>query len=142
MLKIFESVLDPRDHPYVLGATKPVISFVKALEAGKEAGKGYLTVKAEWRAIAGIMTFDDAVKAVSTSEKYGAYVSEITGKVISLEERRRIAKRITGQDIDFDWELPRLQTGQYWWQWCTKAVIDRSILAAPLGDVSWSRQGI
>lgn len=98
-------------------------------------------MKAEWKATAGIMTFDEAVKTETTSEKYDSYIEEVSGKIVSLQERRAIAKRVIGQEIQFDWELPRLKTGQYWWQWCTKAVIDRSILAAPLGDVSWSRQG-
>ncbi|KAH9906066.1 isocitrate lyase [Xylariomycetidae sp. FL2044] len=134
------SVLDPRDHPYVLGATKDVSAFVEALSKGKEAGKDYLTVKTEWKASAGLMTFDEAVKSVAGEEKYNAYNAEIADRVVSLQERRAIAKRVAGQDIFFDWELPRTPLGQYMWQWSTKAVIDRCILAAPLGDVTWSRQ--
>lgn len=136
------SVADPRDHPYVLGATLSVESFIQAVTAGTEAGKDYMTVKSEWKASAGLMTFDDAVKARVAGEMYNAYMSEVEGKVVSLQQRRQTAKRITGQDISFDWELPRTPLGQYQWQWCNKAVIDRSILAAPLGDVSWSRQGM
>lgn len=135
------SVLDPRDHAYVLGATKQVSSFVKAIEQGIEAGKDYLEVKAEWKSSAGLMTFDDAVKAIAKDEEYNSYLAELSDKIFSLQERRAIAKRATGQDVDFDWELPRLPTGQYMWQWSTKAVIDRCILAAPLGDLTWSRQG-
>ena len=138
---LFRSVLDPRDHAYVLGATKPVPSFVETIEKGKDAGKDYLTVKSEWKDSADLMTFDDAVKAVAVSEKYDAYVAKVSGKVVSLQERRAIAKETTGQDVKFDWELPRTPCGQYWWQWSTKAVIDRCVLAAPLGDLTWSRQG-
>jgi isocitrate lyase len=54
----------------VLGATRPVTSFVKALDEGKEAGRDYLSVKAEWKESAGLMTFDDAVKAFAAAEKY------------------------------------------------------------------------
>jgi isocitrate lyase len=98
-------------------------------------------VKSEWKASAGLMTFDDAVKSSTTREEYEKYLAEISKKVISLQERRAVAKRITGRDIEFDWELPRTPMGQYMWQWSTKAVVDRCILAAPLGDVTWSRQG-
>ncbi len=59
---------------------------------------------------------------------------------MSIVKRKALAKEITGKDIYFDIELPRLPSGQYMWQWTTKAVIDRSVLAAPLGDVTWSRQ--
>ncbi|KAJ0341657.1 hypothetical protein COL922a_002096 [Colletotrichum nupharicola] len=133
-------VIDPRDHPYVLGATKPVSSFIQAIEEGKGSGKDYLTVKSEWKASAGLMTFDEAVKSVATKEQYEAYMTEVVDKTVALQDRRAAAKRIVGQDITFDWELPRTPLGQYMWQWSTKAVIDRCILAAPLGDVTWSRQ--
>ncbi|PVH89463.1 Phosphoenolpyruvate/pyruvate domain-containing protein [Cadophora sp. DSE1049] len=134
------SVLDPRDHPYVLGATKVVPSFVAAVEEGTKAGKDYMSIKSEWQALAGLMTFDDAVNAALVSDQYDDYIAATKNKVVSLQERRAIVKRLAGKDIDFDWELPRTPLGQYRWQWCTKAVIDRCVLAAPLGDVSWSRQ--
>lgn len=139
--EFINSVVDPRDHPYVLGATKVVPSFLQALATGRESGKDYLAVKKEWKASAGLMTFDDAVKSQADSEdQYKGYEAEVKGKIVALQDRRAIAKKITGKDIMFDWELPRLPRGQYMWQWCTQAVIDRAVLAAPLGDVTWSRQ--
>lgn len=135
------SVSDPRDHPYVLGATKRVQPFVDALAKGKQLRKSYLDTKAEWKESAALMTFDEAVQASSTERQYAAYAAQVSGKVFSLQERRGLALETTGQSVQFDWELPRTQYGQYMWKWCTKAVIERSILAAPLGDVTWSRQG-
>jgi isocitrate lyase len=134
-------VQDPRDHPYVLGATKDVPSFNQALEKGQKEGKDYLAVKAEWKAAAGLSTFDDAAKSVATEDQYKSYMAELGDRIVALQERRAIAMRITNQDVLFDWELPRLPTGQYMWQWSVKQVVDRAILAAPLGDVTWSRQG-
>lgn len=133
-------MLDPRDHAYVLGATKPVESFVAAIDAGKESGEDYLSVKRQWKTQAALMTFDDAVKAVSTEDKYKAYVTKLGERVVGLQQRRSIAREVTGQDIQFDWELPRTPHGQYMWRWSTKQVVDRAILAAPFGDVTWSRQ--
>lgn len=135
------SVQDPRDHPYILGATRPVVSLIEALEDGKKAGKGYLDVKAQWKAGAGLLTFDDAVETVTTLEQYNAYMAEVSRKLVSLQQRRAIAKRITGQEIVFDWELPRTPLGQYLYQSNLQAVVERCILAAPLGDVTWSRIG-
>jgi isocitrate lyase len=134
------SVVDPRDHPYVLGATKDVESFIEALDAGNQEGKDYLTIKSEWKAKAGLMTFDEAVQASATEEEYSRHQKEAAKKTVALKKRRAIAKEIAGKDIFFDWELPRTPLGQYMWQWTTQAVIDRAILAAPLGDVTWSRQ--
>lgn len=140
-LILFNSVLDPRDHPYVLGVTNNVESFIEALHSGEKAGKEYLATKAEWKASAGLMTFDEAVKNVATEEQYSSYMESVAEKIVPLQQRRNLALGITGKTITFDWELPRTPHGQYMWQWCTKAVIDRCVLAAPLGDVTWSRQG-
>lgn len=138
--EFISSVLDPRDHPYVMGATRAVEPFVSADEAGKRQGKDDATIKAEWKVAAGLMTFDEAVKMSTTEAKFQEYLNEVGGKVVALQDRRRMARDVTGSDIYFDWELPRTKLGQYRWQWSTKAVIERCILAAPLGDVTWSRQ--
>ncbi|KAF2448074.1 putative mitochondrial 2-methylisocitrate lyase [Karstenula rhodostoma CBS 690.94] len=138
--EFISSVLDPRDHPYVLGATKSVQSFVAAINAGKESGKAYLAVKEDWKTTAGLKTFDEAVKAVATDEQYRQYVAEVANQVVALPQRRTIARNATGQVVFFDWELPRTPHGQYMWQWSMQQVIDRAVLAAPLGDVTWSRQ--
>jgi isocitrate lyase len=60
---------------------------------------------------------------------------------VALRERKALAERLLGQSVVFDWELPRTPLGQYMWQWSSQAVIDRCLVAAPLGDLSWSRQG-
>lgn len=124
----------------MLGATKDISSFVQAIEEGHAAGKDYLTVKKEWKAAAGLMTFDDAVKAIATPEMYQKYTESIAEQIVPLHKRRALAKTVLGEEVQFDWELPRTPLGQYMWQWSTKAVIDRAILVAPLGDVTWSRQ--
>lgn len=87
------------------------------------------------------MTFDEAVRAQATDEQYGCYLRSLAGQVRPLHERRALARQCTGQDIVFDWEIPRTPLGQYMWQWSSQAVIDRCLLAAPLGDLTWSRQG-
>ncbi|RSL39423.1 hypothetical protein CEP54_016326 [Fusarium duplospermum] len=134
------SVADPRDHAYVLGATKDVPPFAQVVEEANRAGKDYTTVKAEWKAAAGLMTFDEAVQAVATEEQYTSYLSSVADQIVPLHKRRALAKSLVGQDVAFDWELPRTPLGQYMWQWSVKAVIDRCLLAAPLGDLTWSRQ--
>ncbi|KAF1974503.1 Phosphoenolpyruvate/pyruvate domain-containing protein [Bimuria novae-zelandiae CBS 107.79] len=59
---------------------------------------------------------------------------------IVLQQRRELAKKLTGHEIVFDWELPRIPHGQYMWKWSIKQVVDRAALAAPFGDVPWGRQ--
>ncbi|KAF5001092.1 hypothetical protein FGRMN_1286 [Fusarium graminum] len=134
------SVSDPRDHPYVLGATKTVPSFAETMSETARAGKPYAVAKTEWKNAAGLMTFDQAVKALATEEQYKFYQKGLAGRVMALSDRRRLAERLLEQTVAFDWELPRTSLGQYMWQWSSKAVIDRCLVAAPLGDMSWSRQ--
>jgi isocitrate lyase len=87
------------------------------------------------------MTFDDAVRAAASDEQYESYIRSVDGLTMPLHKRRSLAKLILGRDIVFDWEIPRTPLGQYMWQWSMQAVIDRCLLAAPLGDLTWSRQG-
>ncbi|KAH7324273.1 isocitrate lyase [Stachybotrys elegans] len=138
--ELITSVSDPRDHPYVLGATVDVPPFAQVVEEANREGKDYATVKAEWKASAGLMTFDEAVRANATEEQYKAYLESIAGRVVPLHERRALAKGLVGRCIPFDWEIPRTPLGQYMWKWSVQAVIDRCLLAAPLGDLTWSRQ--
>lgn len=134
------SVLDPRDHEYVLGATKDVLPFAEALEVAKAMGQDYLVAKQEWKESAGLKTFDELVKENTSGKEFDLYKAAVSEKIHSLAARKTLAKRIVGKDLNFDWELPRTPLGQYMFQWSTKVVIERAILAAPLGDVSWSRQ--
>ncbi|KAI3318582.1 hypothetical protein HD806DRAFT_549197 [Xylariaceae sp. AK1471] len=52
------------------------------------------------------MTFDDAVEALAAEEQYQAYAAETANKIVSLQQRA-IAKKSTGQDVVFGWELPK-----------------------------------
>ncbi|KAF4953696.1 hypothetical protein FGADI_5804 [Fusarium gaditjirri] len=134
------SVSDPRDHPYVLGATKVIPPFAEVINEAAKTGRPYSTAKSEWKAAAGLMTFDEAVRAMATDDQYKLYQDSVAGKVVALRERQALAEHLLGQRVVFDWELPRTPLGQYMWQWSSQAVIDRCLVAAPLGDLSWSRQ--
>ncbi|KXJ88954.1 isocitrate lyase [Microdochium bolleyi] len=136
------SVADSRDHAYVLGATKDVAPFAQVITEAHRQGKDYTTSKAEWKAAAGLKTFDEAVRdAAATKERYQAYLEKLGGRVdVALRERQALATEVLGRPVVFDWELPRTPLGQYMWQWSLRAVVDRCLVAAPLGDLSWSRQ--
>ncbi|KFA55222.1 hypothetical protein S40293_09857 [Stachybotrys chartarum IBT 40293] len=129
-------VSDPRDHPYVLGATVDVTPFDRVVEEADREGKDYATVKAAWKAATRLMTFDEAVRAIATDEQYDDYLNSLAGRTVPLQERRVIAKDLLGQCVAFDWELPRTPLGQYMWQLSLKAVIDRCVLAAPLRELT------
>ncbi|ORY01816.1 isocitrate lyase [Clohesyomyces aquaticus] len=135
------SVVDERDHEYVLGATeKGVQELKKWLKSAQAEGKDLRKVREEWKEKAGLKTFDEAVQGVAEKEEYGAYTAEVAKhKFLSLSARREIAVKTVKKDVFFDWELPRSAMGQYMFKSCVKAVVERALVAAPLGDVTWAR---
>ncbi|KAM5342274.1 hypothetical protein ACJ41O_013240 [Fusarium nematophilum] len=134
------SVIDERDHEYVLGATEKVPALKDYLRAAQAEGRDGKAARDEWKSKAGLKTFDEAVRAVATDEEYAAYAAELSQKQFwSLSSRREVAARSVKKDIYFDWELPRSGMGQYLFKSSVKAVVERALAAAPLGDVTWAR---
>ncbi len=135
------SVIDERDHEYVLGATNKIEALKDTLHKAQRDGvKDLKAVRDEWKARAGLKTFDDAVKAVASENEYTAYASEVSkASFRSLSARREIARTCTEAKVWFDWDLPRSAMGQYMFQPSVKAIIERAVAAAPLGDVTWAR---
>jgi isocitrate lyase len=138
------SCIDPRDHEYIVGATAQNIEpFTSAMTRAIESGEtNPVIVRKQWAQTAGLMTFDEAVKAQADSEdQYLAYSAEISkaGAAVSLAQRREKSRHALGKDVYFDWELPRSLQGQYMYKWSVKAAIERCLAAAPFGDLSWPR---
>ena len=134
------SVVDERDHEYVLGATKEIEPLQKCLSQAQEDGKDLKAARSEWKQRAGLATFDEAVKAAASDDEHKAYTAELAKQAFtSLSGRRSVAKKTVKADIFFDWELPRSAMGQYMFQSCVKAIVERALAAAPLGDVTWAR---
>ncbi|RSL92670.1 hypothetical protein CEP52_013668 [Fusarium oligoseptatum] len=135
------STIDPRDHEYILGATHDVKPLVEAVSSGMAKGKTYMQARDEWKASAGLMTFDEAVKARcnGNEQKYQQYLAKASVYGTSLKDRRRFAKDAVGEDVVFDWELPRSKEGQYIWKPSVKTIVERAVAAAPLGDMTWAR---
>lgn len=140
------STIDPRDQEYIVGATNADIEpLVEAVARGRTEGKGYMQARDDWKAKAGLMTFDEAVRAKATDEQYQQYISAphaATAYGTSIRDKRKAAKAVLGgndKDVFFDWELPRSKEGQYMWKPTTKAIVERALLVAPLGDMTWAR---
>ncbi|KAH6967739.1 isocitrate lyase [Ilyonectria sp. MPI-CAGE-AT-0026] len=133
------STIDPRDHEYIIGATKDIEPLVVAVAKGMAEGSSYMQARDEWKSRSGLMTYDEAVKEKATDQQYQDYSSKATVFGTSLNERRRIAKSILGDDIFFDWDLPRSKEGQYMWRPSVKTIVERAVLAAPFGDMTWAR---
>ncbi|KAH7070343.1 isocitrate lyase [Paraphoma chrysanthemicola] len=134
------SVVDERDHEYVQGATRRVEPLQKCLREAQREGRDLKDAREEWKAKAGITTFDEAVEGVATKEEFEAYKAELAReRFTSLDGRREIASKTVKKEVFFDWELSRSAMGQYMLKSCVKGIVERAIAAAPLGDVTWAR---
>ncbi|KAJ5118908.1 isocitrate lyase [Penicillium atrosanguineum] len=144
------SVIDTRDHAWVLGATKDVEPLAKVLSAALLNGEDVLSAQKAWLVLADLKTFDDAVSAIAKSspgslQAYKAAIAEVTTQIStpSLHERRAIAAKYISQplmaSLFFDWDLPRTPEGSYRWAPDVEAVVSRALLAAGLGEITWSR---
>ncbi|KND87011.1 Mitochondrial 2-methylisocitrate lyase [Tolypocladium ophioglossoides CBS 100239] len=134
------SVVDERDHEYVLGATSNIEPLQDCLKKAVSEGGDLTAARNEWKEKANLKTFDEAVKAIASESEYSAYSAELSKETFrSLISRRKIASRTVKQEVLFDWELPRSAMGQYMFKPCVKAIVERAIAAAPLGDVTWAR---
>lgn len=133
-------VIDKRDHKFVRGATVPVKSLQDTLKEAAEAGSAnLLLVRAEWIKSAKLCTFDEAVKSLASDSEYDVYSKKVETGIRSLQERREIAKETVAKDIFFDWDLPRSREGQFFYKSTVDGIVERALLAAPLGDVTWAR---
>ncbi|KAF5246461.1 hypothetical protein FANTH_6833 [Fusarium anthophilum] len=134
------STIDERDHEYIVGATVAMEPLKDCLYKAQAQGKDLISARQEWKSEACLKTYDGAVKAAASESEFSAYMASIRKtKFCSLSRRRQIAAETVKQDVFFDWELPRSAMGQYMFQSCVKAIVERAIEAAPLGDMSWSR---
>ncbi|KAK6385481.1 hypothetical protein LTS17_001049 [Exophiala oligosperma] len=147
------SVMDPRDHVYVLGATKPVEPLTSVLSRALASGSDYAQAQKDWIASAELKTFDDAVAAHGSGNPEGvaAYKAAIksslssspTAPPLSLTARRALAAQHLGHELYstllFDWDLGRTPEGSYRFAPTVDAVVSRALLAAKLGEVTWAR---
>lgn len=144
------SVIDPRDHAFVLGATKPVEPLTAVLSRALASGEDYLQAQKDWIASAELKTFDAAVTAhaESSPESVAAYQNAVKKsssalKILSLEDRRALAAEYLPKNLSstlfFDWDVARTPEGSYRFAPTVDAVISRALLAAGLGEVTWAR---
>jgi len=121
------SNIDPRDHPFIKGATVPgVESLIQATNAGADG---------DWEKRAGCMTFVDAV----AKKLQGANLDKWYARCyeMSLTELRAFAKELGAGEVFFDWELARSVEGFYRIQGSTKFCAQRAKAFAPYADAVW-----
>lgn len=143
---LITSTIDPRDHPYIQGATNPALQplndLMIAAEAAGKNGPELQAVEDAWNAQAGIKLFHEAVADTINAgvhvNKQGLieeFNKQAKGK--SNAEARAIAKALTGVEVHFDWESPRTREGYYRYQGGCQCAVMRANAYAPYADMIW-----
>jgi len=100
------------------------------------------TLEKEWTDQHHLCTFNQAVeekiKTSSLQDKdsaYKQYLTSATGK--SITDSRLVAKDILGEEVFWDWDLPRTREGYYHFTGGINAAVKRAIVFAPYADLIW-----
>ncbi|KAI5287266.1 isocitrate lyase 1 [Ascosphaera aggregata] len=143
---LITSTIDPRDHAFIIGSTnpnlEPLADLMNSAEAQGKQGAELQAIEDKWLAEAGLKLFSEAVVDVinksSIPNKQATvndFLKQAKGK--NNAEARAIAKKITGQDVYFDWSAPRTREGFYRYKGGCQCAINRALAYAPFADLIW-----
>jgi len=146
---LITSTIDYRDHYFVVGATNPNVPALVDVMVDAErtglSGDALQKVEDDWIKSAGLKLFHEAVIDEINSgpyhnknqliDQFTAAVGPLTNK--SNSEARALAKKLTGKEIYFDWEKPRVREGYYRYQGGTQCAVNRARAYAPYCDLIW-----
>lgn len=126
--------IDPRDHPFIRGATVPgVETLIEAMQAGTDG---------DWEKRAGCMTFVEAVAKKLESQPQALAKWYDSCYEMSLTELRTFAVQCGAGDVHFDWEKARSVEGFYRIRGCTKFCAQRAKAFAPYCDAVWMETAV
>lgn len=150
---LISSTIDTRDHYFIVGATNSKIeeSLAETLNNAMAQGASseqLMAIEKQWETQAGLKLFHEAFAdevardtSLSESEKR-TMISKFNDKVGPLTETShkdalKLATRLIGHEIYFNWELPRVRDGLYRYRGGTQCAIMRARAFAPYADLVW-----
>jgi len=140
---LLDNNIDPRDHPFILGATVPgTVSLNEALAQAKAKGANadnLQQVQEEWMASAKLMRYPEAVAAVLSAQGKKSAITKWNSIAYncSHQEACQIAKKLVGHEVYFDWEVPRAREGYYRIKGGVDYCVARAKAFAPRCDLIW-----
>ncbi|KIO25210.1 hypothetical protein M407DRAFT_244145 [Tulasnella calospora MUT 4182] len=146
--KLIASTIDIGDHPFILGTTvrgdgKGLAEVLAEAEMRGISGKDLDAIEVQWMNERDLCTFGEAVqqaiqKNSGISDKEAAlqkFKELSSGK--SITDSRVIAKEIVGEEVFWNWDLPRTREGYYHYHGGIEAAINRVNAYAPYADMLW-----
>lgn len=135
--------IDPRDHPFILGATvSGMRDLARELEDAEKNGRSASdmeAIEAEWLKKANPMTLIKAVeRCVITTKTSAALLAEFKTVFPGLSASEAL-QWLTSRGVQIYWnmEAPRTKEGYYRYQGGTEASISRALCYAPYADMLW-----
>mmetsp|Transcript_43741 Transcript_43741/g.105499 ORF Transcript_43741/g.105499 Transcript_43741/m.105499 type:complete len:560 (+) Transcript_43741:75-1754(+) len=145
---LLDSNIDSRDHPFILGVTRPGLPRLRDVLLNAEDKSA---AAREWEQKARLLTFGEAVLwqieslDIPDSKKHAMKSSWLGSnpKSLSLSKARAVADSIFGQknSVYFDWDLCRVREGYYRVRSGIEYCIQRACAYAPYCDLIWMETG-
>ncbi|KAM0749141.1 isocitrate lyase and phosphorylmutase [Meredithblackwellia eburnea MCA 4105] len=149
--KLIYSTADARDHEFILGVEthegdKPGLAEeIARLEREGATGADIDALESSWMGSVTLVTFDEAVqrhldRTLSASEaksKFEEYKAKVAAPTTSNRQARAAAREVTGQDVKWEWDLPRTKEGYYHFKGGVPAAVKRVKAFAPHADLLW-----
>lgn len=140
--------IDPRDHPFILGATAPgtrPLNEVLAEAREQGAGAAQLCALSErWAAEARLMRFPEAVEeAIMAQQQHEEALRAWRAQAyrLSLPKARALARQLLQRDVHFDWDAPRSREGYFRVKGGVDYCVARAVAYAPHADLLWMEVG-
>eukprot|EP00249_Psilotum_nudum_P019219 c27149_g1_i2 orf=298-2001(-) len=147
---LIQTNVDPRDHPFIVGASNPTVKgkplavlLTEATSSGKH-GAQLQELEDSWMTTANLCLFKDAVanslRLLNITEKEKVRRLDMwfdRVDKLSYHEARVLAEQLGAHNVFWDWDLPRTREGFYRFQGGTKAAIARGCAFAPHADLLW-----
>ncbi|GAA5823548.1 hypothetical protein JCM11251_000675 [Rhodosporidiobolus azoricus] len=149
--KLLSSTADARDHEFVLGVEtfegpkKALADEIMHAGLSGKSGAEIDQIEATWMADVKLVTFDEAVEghlqrnfsSSEASSKFSTYKQRVAGASLSNREAREVAKEIVGEEVGWDWDLPRTKEGYYHYRGGMAAAMKRTLAFADTADLLW-----
>lgn len=141
--KLLSSAVDARDHEFILGLAEndvqPLAETLQEMERSGASGPEIDAFEAQWVKQHKLMTFDEAAAThITDPSKLQEYKSHISSnRDTPLHARRRLASKLAGSPVPFDWDAPRTREGYYHFRAGPAAATKRAIAFGPSADLLW-----
>ncbi|AMD19988.1 HCL163Wp [Eremothecium sinecaudum] len=147
---LISSTIDNRDHYFILGATNPevTVSLADTLAEAQAAGASseeLQELEARWNEKARLRLFHEIFsEKVKNNPKifnqsvianFNSRTGPYSGK--SIQQMQAIARELIGEEIYFNWDLPRSSEGLYRYNGGIECSIMRARAFSPYADLVW-----